>query len=36
MLLTTEAAVTDIPEKEKPGMPGGGMGMPGMGMDMGM
>ena len=36
MLLTTEAAVTDIPEKEKPGMPGGGMGMPGMSMDMGM
>jgi len=36
MLLTTEVAVTDIPEKEKPGMPGGGMGMPGMGMDMGM
>jgi chaperonin GroEL len=33
MLLTTEALVTDIPEKEKPMMPGGG-GMPGgMGMD---
>lgn len=31
MFLTTEAAVTDIPEKEKPAMPaGGGMG----GMDM--
>lgn len=36
MLLTTEVAITDIPEKEKTGMPGGGMGMPGMGMDMGM
>lgn len=35
MLLTTEVAVTDIPEKNEPnpmaGM-GGGMGMPGMGM----
>ena len=30
MLLTTEACVTDIPEKETPPMPGGGMG----GMDM--
>jgi chaperonin GroEL len=30
MLLTTEACVTDIPEKEAPPMPGGGMG----GMDM--
>ena len=26
MLLTTEAVVTDIPDKEKPMMPGGGMG----------
>ncbi len=33
MALTTEALVTDIPEKEKPEMPGGGMpGMGGMGM----
>jgi chaperonin GroEL len=33
MLLTTEAVVTDIPEKKEKGMPnmGGGMG----GMDMG-
>lgn len=32
MILTTEALITDIPEKEKaPAMPGGGMG----GMDMG-
>ncbi|MFZ5354332.1 MAG: chaperonin GroEL [Bacillota bacterium] len=31
MLLTTESVVTDIPEKEKPMMPGGGMGG-----DMGM
>jgi chaperonin GroEL len=37
-LLTTEAVVADIPEKEEPGPPGGGMppggmgGMPGMGM----
>ena len=35
LLLTTEALVSDIPEKEKPGMPamppGGGMGG-GMGM----
>ena len=30
MLLTTEACVTEIPEKETPPMPGGGMG----GMDM--
>lgn len=39
MLLTTEAVVTDLPEKkENMGMPGGmGGGMPGMGgMDMGM
>ena len=34
MLLTTECLVTEIPEKEKPMMPGGG-GMPG-GMGMGM
>jgi chaperonin GroEL len=35
ILLTTEAIVTDIPEKEEPQAPGGGMppgGMPGMGM----
>jgi chaperonin GroEL len=31
MFLTLEVAVTDIPEKEKPAMPGGDMG--GMGMD---
>lgn len=31
MMLTTESVVTDIPEKEKPMMPGGGMG-PDMGM----
>ena len=34
LLLTTEALITDIPEKDKPGMPsmqGGGMGG-GMGM----
>lgn len=30
MVLTTEALVTDLPEKDKPMMPGGG-GMPGMG-----
>lgn len=38
MLLTTEAVVTDIPEKKEPGgMPGGMPGMGGMGgMDMGM
>lgn len=39
MLLTTEVAVTDLPEKEEKGIPGGGMGMPGggmPGMDMGM
>lgn len=41
ILLTTEAVITDIPEKEEPGAPGGGMpaggmgGMPGMG-GMGM
>ncbi|MDD5039700.1 MAG: chaperonin GroEL [Patescibacteria group bacterium] len=38
MLLTTEAVVTDLPEKKEAGMPGGmGGGMPGMGgmgMDM--
>ena len=32
MFLTLEVAVVDIPEKEKPEMPGGG-GMPGMGWD---
>ena len=26
LLLTTEAVITDIPEEEKPSMPGGGMG----------
>jgi len=33
MLLTTEAVVTDIPKKDEPTMPGGGMpgGMGGMG-----
>jgi chaperonin GroEL len=39
MLLTTEAVVTDLPDKKEPmGMPGGMVGgMPGMGgMDMGM
>ncbi|MFH1207318.1 MAG: chaperonin GroEL [Patescibacteria group bacterium] len=38
MLLTTEAVVTDLPDKKEPGLPGGmGGGMPGMGgMDMGM
>lgn len=33
MFLTTKAAVTDLPEKEKSGGPGG-HGAPGMGMDM--
>jgi chaperonin GroEL len=33
MLLTTEACVTDFPEKDNPSMPGGGMGGMG-GMDM--
>ncbi|MFA6392023.1 MAG: chaperonin GroEL [Patescibacteria group bacterium] len=35
LILTTEAVVTDIPSKNEDGpggMPGGGMGMPGMGM----
>jgi chaperonin GroEL len=32
MILTTEALITDIPEKE-PAMPGGGMGGMGGGMD---
>ncbi len=34
LLITTEALITDIPEKDRPmpSMPGGGMGMPGMGM----
>ena len=34
MILTTECLVTDLPEKEKDAMPGGGMpgGMGGMGM----
>ncbi len=37
MLLTTEAVVTDLPEKKEPGMPAGMPGMGGMGgMDMGM
>lgn len=31
MILTTEALVTDIPEKDAPAMPGGGGGMGGMG-----
>ncbi|MFQ3548087.1 MAG: TCP-1/cpn60 chaperonin family protein, partial [Termitinemataceae bacterium] len=31
LLLTTECAITDIPEKKEPAVPGGGMG--GMGMD---
>ena len=31
LLLTTECAITDIPEKKEPAMPAGGMG--GMGMD---
>jgi chaperonin GroEL len=31
MVLTTEALVTDIPEKEETPMPGGGRGMPSMG-----
>jgi len=31
MILTTDALVTDIPEKEAPAMPGGGGGMGGMG-----
>lgn len=34
MFLTTEAVVTDLPKKEEPQMPGGGMG--GMGGGMGM
>ncbi len=33
MILTTECLITDLPEKEDtPAMPGGGGGMPGMGM----
>jgi chaperonin GroEL len=32
MLLTTEAAVTDAPQKDEPTMPSMGGGMPGMGM----
>ncbi|MDP3964678.1 MAG: chaperonin GroEL [bacterium] len=41
LILTTEALVTDLPEEKGEagpgaGMPPGGMGMPGMGMDMGM
>ncbi len=36
LLLTTECAITDLPEKDAPAMPGmpagGGMGAPGMGM----
>ncbi|MDP2586388.1 MAG: chaperonin GroEL [Candidatus Komeilibacteria bacterium] len=36
MFLTTEAIITDLPEKKEKGGMGGGMGMPGMGgMDMG-
>ncbi|MFT7538478.1 MAG: chaperonin GroEL, partial [Lysobacterales bacterium] len=31
LLLTTEALITDIPEKDGPGMPPMGGGMPGMG-----
>ena len=31
MMITNERVVTDIPEKDKPMMPGGGMG-PDMGM----
>jgi chaperonin GroEL len=31
MILTTEALVTDIPEKDAPAMPGGAGGMGGMG-----
>ncbi len=31
MLLTTEAAITDLPEKKENSNSGGGMGMPGMG-----
>ncbi|KGE73463.1 chaperonin GroEL [Spirochaeta lutea] len=34
LLLTTECAVTDIPEKEEPAAPGGGMGGMGGGMPM--
>jgi len=34
MLLTTEAVVTDIPEKKEASMPGGGYPGGGMGMDM--
>ena len=30
MVATTQVLITDLPEKEKPAMPGGG-GMPGMG-----
>ncbi len=33
LLLTTECAITDLPEKEKPMPAGGGMGPGGMGMD---
>lgn len=37
MFLTTEAVITDIPKKEEPAAPGGGMGgMGGMGGGMGM
>ena len=31
LLLTTEAVITDVPEKEKPAPAGGGHGGPGMG-----
>lgn len=33
LLLTTECAITDLPEKKEPAMPAGGGGMGGMGMD---
>jgi hypothetical protein len=32
MLLTTEAVVYEVPEKDKPAAPDMGGGMPGMGM----
>jgi len=32
MILTTEALVTDLPDKNPPMPAGGGGGMPGMGM----
>jgi chaperonin GroEL len=33
LLITTETTVVDAPKKESPGMPGGGMGGMGGGMD---